>query len=262
MKNIPLFIVLALVMASCTTLPRPVVEAGSERDAEATRLLRESSKRSGDPWQRFRRVEVAYDGEWSRFAERTQPVLVDSRYRKASTETYTPPLKKVLQVHQGLAGEKRVLRTPGAIRISRNGDKVSIDEELRAAALVADAYVMFTFGSSVLRERGTGWRTIGKRTLNGERCSLVSGTFRPGFGMSDADEVIAWIGEGSKRLHRVQFTLNGLASTAGADVDVTFGDFQPGPNGTEWPRRFVERVRRPLNLKAHEWRMTGLKVSL
>ncbi|MGK0187146.1 MAG: hypothetical protein ACI9R3_002932 [Verrucomicrobiales bacterium] len=261
MKTIVCLGLLALTMASCTTLPRPIVEPKSSGAAEATRLLRESSKKSGDPWQRLRQVEVAYDGEWSRFAERTQPVLVDSGYRKASTETYTPDLKKVLQVHRGAEGTKRVVRTPANIRVSRNGNAVADENELQAAALVADAYVMFTFGSSVLRERGAGWRIIGQRTLNGERCSLVSGTFRPGFGMSDADGIIAWIGEESKRLHRVQFTLNGLASTAGADVDVTFGDFQPGPNGTEWPRHFVERVRRPLDLKAHEWRMTGLKVS-
>ena len=248
-------------MASCTTLPRPVVEPGSENDSEAIRLLQGSSKQSGDPWQRLKKIEVTYDGEWSTFAERTQPVLVDSGYRKGSTETYTPRLDKVLQLHRGAEGTKRVLRTPEDVRVSRNGTAVVDEEELQAAALVADAYVMFTFGSSVLRERGTGWRVIGQRSLNGERCQLVSGSFRPGFGMSASDGVIAWIGEDSKRLHRVQFTLNGLATTAGADVDVTFGDFQPGAHGTEWPRHFVERVRRPLDMKAHEWRMTGLKIA-
>jgi hypothetical protein len=69
-----------------------------------------------------------------------------------------------------------------------------------------------------------------------------------------------WISQRDHRLRRVQFTLNGLASTGGADVDVTFGDFQPGLRGTEWPRHFLETVRRPFTAKAHEWQMTELKV--
>jgi hypothetical protein len=76
--------------------------------------------------------------------------------------------------------------------------------------------------------------------------------------MSEADGVIAWIGNQTKRLHRVQLTLNGLESTAGADVDVTFGNFRPGPEETEWPHHFVERIRRPINAKAHEWKLTTI----
>ncbi|MCB1098108.1 MAG: hypothetical protein KDN22_21230 [Verrucomicrobiae bacterium] len=264
MRNVfTLFLLpLSLVLASCTTLPRPAVEQPSMSDPVAVQLLVESSKQSGDPWQNLERVEVAYDGEWSRFAEKTQPVLVDSGYRKTSTETYTPPLAKVVQVHRGTEGEKRVVRSPGKITVLRNGQLAKDEEEIGAAGLVADAYTIFTFGSSVLRDRGNGWRVIGQRVLkeNGERCTLVSGTIRPGLGTSDADGIIAWIGNETKRLYRVQFTLNGLASTVGADVDVTFADFQPGTYGTEWPRHFVERVRRPLDVKAHEWRMTALKV--
>ena len=246
-------------LASCTTLPRPQITPQSAGDPEAVRILRESSKQGGDSWQRLQRVEVAYDGKWSRFVERTQPILVDSGYRKRSVETYTPSLNRVLQVHRGPLGEKRVQRTPGRIKVWRNGEEASDRVELQAAALVADAYTLFTFGSSVLSKRGSGWQLAGHRTLHGERCSLVEGTLRPGLGESDADAVIAWIGTETKRLHRVQFTLNGLESTAGADVDVTFGDFEAGPYGTEWLRHFVERVRRPLDVEAHEWRMTKLK---
>jgi hypothetical protein len=97
-----------------------------------------------------------------------------------------------------------------------------------------------------------------RQEIDGDPCDLVFGMLKPGVGRSDEDQVIAWISQRDKRLRRVQFTLNGLASTVGADVDVTFDDFQPGPNGTEWPRHFLETVRRPLTVKAHEWRMTAL----
>ena len=96
--------------------------------------------------------------------------------------------------------------------------------------------------------------------VNDDPCWLISGLLKPGIGRSKGDRIILWISQRDHRLRRVQFTLNGLASTGGADVDVTFSDFQPGPHGTEWPRHFLETLRRPFTTKAHEWRMTDLKV--
>ena len=251
---------LAAVLASCSSLPRPEVGTTKQSEESAERLLRESSKKSGDPYQRLSRVDVSYDGDWAKFATKIQPAITDPGYRKMSEETYLPRQSKVLQVYNGLEGEKRVTRTPKKITVTRNGKVVANEEELFAAALVADCYVVFTFGSSALIERGSGWHVIGKRHLGGEQCALVAGTVKPGFGMSADDGVIAWIGEDTKRLYRVQLTLFGLESTAGADVDVTYGDFQSGPYGTEWPRYFNERIRRPFDVQVHEWRMTELKV--
>jgi hypothetical protein len=167
----------------------------------------------------------------------------------------------VFQIHRGPAGEKRVLSTSSKITVWRNDETDPSAESREAAALVADAYIIFTFGSGVLRERGSSWQILGQRNLAGELCTLLSGTMRPGFGMSKAASVIAWIGSRTKRLHRIQLTLNGLASTAGADVDVTFGDLRAGPNGTEWPHHFSVRIRRPINAKAHEWRLTILELA-
>jgi hypothetical protein len=61
-------------------------------------------------------------------------------------------------------------------------------------------------------------------------------------------------------MRRLQFTLNGLDSTRGADVDVTFSDFHKAADGSVWPRTFVEYIQRPLRAKAHEWRMNSLKL--
>jgi hypothetical protein len=253
---------IALLTPSCTsTLPVPEVSLQSRGDKGAEQLLRDASRRAGDPWQRLREVEVDLDGEWTRIAAKVQPVLVDAQFRGSSTERYRPGSGEVTQRFRGPGGEKRVERDPGHIAVWRNGERDTDQDSTDAAALVADAYVVFTFGASVLRERGSGWLLTGHRQLSGERCALLSGTVKPGFGPSDADGVIAWIGEDTKRLHRVQITLLGLGSTRGADVDVTFDDFRPGPHGTEWPHHFVERVRRPINVKAHEWRMTGIRAT-
>jgi hypothetical protein len=118
---------------------------------------------------------------------------------------------------------------------------------------------MFLFGADYLRARGTGWQVIGTRELDGEKCWLLQGRMTPGIGNSKEDAVIAWIGQRTRRLLRVQFTLFGLEPASMADVDVTFSDFQPGPRGTEFPRRFIEMIRRPFVIKAHDWRMTSLK---
>lgn len=259
MNATPLFLIggIALLNA-CTTLPRPTIEAASP-EADAVALVERSAEASGDPWARLREVTVAYDGEWSRLAESVQPVLVDSAYRKSSTETYRPAAEEVVQVHTGPAGNKRVTRRPGFIEVTRDGVTDTDPESRAAAALVADAYTLFTFGSSALKARAGSWSIIGQKNLAEEPCTLVQGLLRPGLGPSEADAVIAWIGDRTARLHRLQFTLNGLESTAGADVDVTFSDFRPGPFGTEWPHHFLERIRRPINAKAHEWRLVSLK---
>lgn len=248
-------------MVSCTTLPRPEVAAETDSDLTALALLKRSSETAGRPWQRLTSVTVDYEGNWSNLAKSLQPALVDAGFRQASSETYQPGEKRVLQIHRGPAGEKRVRRTPTGVMVRRNGVTDDSAESREAAALVADAYIVFTFGSSVLYERGSSWQILEQGSLAGESCTLLAGTMRPGFGMSEADGVIAWIGNESSRLHRIQLTLNGLASTAGADVDVTFGDFRSGPDGTEWPYHFLERIRRPISAKAHEWRLTKLVIN-
>jgi hypothetical protein len=89
---------------------------------------------------------------------------------------------------------------------------------------------------------------------------LIAGRLSPGFGNSGEDHFIAWLGCDSSLMRRFQFTLNGLDSTRGADVDVTVADFRKAAEGTVWPGNFVESIQRPLLAKAHQWRMTSLKL--
>ena len=242
------------MLTRCTTLPCPEVASGFTSDPIAVELLEKSSEVAGHPWQRLKKVTVTFEGNWATLARALQPVLVDADYRQTSSEVYHPSKGEVIQSHRGTAGVKFVRRTPNGIVVNRNGVADTSLESSHAAALVADAYIVFTFGCSALRERGSSWQILDRRPLAGESCTLLAGTMRPGFGMSHSDGVIAWIGDKTRRLHRIQLTLNGLASTAGADVDVTFGDFRPGPSGTEWPHHFLERIRRPIDAKAHEWK--------
>jgi hypothetical protein len=75
--------------------------------------------------------------------------------------------------------------------------------------------------------------------------------------MAKEDRVILHIDRSSKLLRRVRLTLNGLDSTRGAEVDVTFRDFK-NIDGVLWPTDFDERIRSPFKLHAHHWNLRGL----
>ena len=250
----------AVLLASCSSLPVPGKPTPDAPTAEARKLILRSAARHGDGWKNYREVKVEYTGEWSPIAERLQPGLTDSGYRKSSVEIYQPATGNVRQVHTGPLGTKSVHRQRPKIRVAFNGTASSNQEVLDSAALVADAYTAFLFGPSWLSRKGTDFKLIGGRTLDGERCHLIAGRLSPGFGNSGEDHFIAWIGSDSGLMKRLQFTLNGLDSARGADVDVTFSDFRKAADGSVWPGNFVEYIQRPLLAKAHHWRMTSLTI--
>lgn len=250
----------AVLLASCSSLPVPGPDTAGAPTEEARRILNQSAAAHGDPWRKYRLVEVGYTGEWSPIAERLQPVLTDSGFRKSSVETYQPAAGKVRQVHSGPSGTKTVDRLRPGIKVAFNGTSSTDREVLDSAALVADAYTAFLFGPSWLSRNGKDFKLIGGRMLDGERCELVAGRLSPGFGSSSEDHFIVWISRETSLMRRFQFTLNGLDATRGADVDVTFSDFKKTADGSVWPENFVEYIQRPLLAKAHEWRMTSLRL--
>lgn len=253
------FMVLPSFLAvSCASLPDPGKVSHSPPGSEATAILKKSASAHGDPWKRLSLVKVSFDGEWSTLATRIQPVLTDADFRKSSVESYRTGGRRIFQIHTGPGGTKTVERHGNSTSVSYNGKPTDDREKLDAAALVADAYTVFVFGSSWLSENSENLQLLPTRKLNGESCHLISGTLKPGIGKSSEDHFIAWISNDTSLLKRFQFTLNGLESTRGADVEVTFLEMKTAAGGTTWPTHFIERIQRPLNIKAHEWRMTSL----
>jgi hypothetical protein len=248
-----------ILLSSCSSLPVPGL-AKTPPNEEARNILKQSAKRHGDPWKKYREVKVAYSGEWSPVASKLQPVLSDTGFRRTSVETYQPRSGKVSQIHKGPAGTKTVARNRPETLITFNGIPGKDREAIDSAALVADAYTAFLFGPSWLAVKGSDFHRIDSRTLDGERCHLIAGRLSPGFGKAGEDHFIAWIGESSGLMKRFQFTLNGLESTRGADVDVTFSHHLTAPDGSIWPSQFVEYIQRPILAKAHRWDMTSLVV--
>jgi hypothetical protein len=247
------------LLPSCARLEVPGKAAVVGDSSAAGRLLSHSAKASGDPWSRYRQVEVSYSGEWSGIAKKVQPVLVDPNFRKSSVELYEPRSSRVRQVHTGPGGTKVVLRTPKSTKVSYAGIESGDPEVKAASALVADAYTAFLFGPSYLKTRASTLGVVAPRKVGDELCDGVQGTLAPGIGESNEDHFIAWIGRDSGLMKQFQFTIEGLESTKGADVEVTFSEHWKADDGTIWPRHFVERIVRPIPAKAHDWRMLSLK---
>lgn len=248
------------LLASCSTLTVPGSGKGVAGSEAASGLLKRSAEAHGQPWTSYRKVEVAYDGTWNPVVKRLQPELVDAEFRKTSVERYDTRRETVVQEHRGPGGSKRVERSRGDVVVRYNGELLGNEPRRDASALVADAYTAFLFGSSWLLSEGRDLSVLSPVRFEGAECQRVQGRLRPGFGFSGEDRFIAWIDAESGLLRRLQFTIEGLESTRGADVDVAFSEYWTAKDGSVWPGRFVEWVQRPVLVKAHDWRMTSLTV--
>ncbi len=216
-------------------------------------------------------VNVGYDGHWHALVNRLQPALVDAGYRGRSQERLLLRAGLVGQAHSGPAGHKQVVRGPlaGSVQVWVDGQPSQDPERLAAAALVADGYSLFLLGPMLLTGRWQTQRRLAMQVAatdtvawNGQSrvCDVVRLRMTPGLGLSAADDLAVYIGQDDRLMHRVRFTLNGLASTRGAVAEVDTADhLQRG--GITWPTRFRENLLRPLPLPVHDWALTGLDVN-
>ena len=250
--------VLALQAGCAAQFPEPI---GSRNHASAEAVLdRSIAAHGGYLFDHAGSVRVSYDGEWRNVVKVLQPVLVDAGYRQKSDEMLDLTTADIVQVHNGPDGTKLVARTAEDVSVLYD-DVTSDDETTRAAsALVADAYTMFLAGPSFIRQRDAQLTLLEPAMRDGESYQRIHAVLEPGFGFSDRDEVVLWINEETGYLGLVHFTIDGLASTRGAHVDVAF-DAHKEIDGFIWPTEFYERVRAPLRVPAHSWHVVDLEVS-
>ena len=252
--------VLAVLALGCTA-KFPVAPETPPAGPTAQEILARSIAASGgDPYASLQDIAVRYDGTWGPVVEFLQPALTDSDYRGSSEERYLLEPDVMAQVHRGPGGEKRVWHDPGTIRVFYGGVPSADDEVLATSALVADAYGLFLVGPAWLERRGRDWQRLPDVDEEGRSYYRLLGTLRPGVGLSEEDQVVAWVDTQTGLLHRVHFTLEGYEGTRGAHVDVTFFDYR-SLHGRLWPTRFIERVIAPVSAHAHLWTMEGLDVN-
>lgn len=252
-----LLIFLMGLISSCAS-KQICTRAINTSEPEAQALVAASQKAHGRfAFDRIKDLSVRYEGNWASIGPRFQPVLVDSKFRGGSEERMILSPRIIAQSHTGPGGVKKVLRSPGQIAIAYNAKPTDDDETGQAAALVADAYALFLLGPFYFQQSGTVLAMNGESYVDQALCDEVLAILRPGLGMSEEDRVILHIDRSSKLLRRVRLTLNGLDSTRGAEVDVTFRDFKK-IDGVLWPTDFDERIRSPFKLHAHHWNLRGL----
>ena len=228
-------------------------------------------------YARLHDVNVRFDSHWAAVGPGLQPVLSDRGYRQGSEERYLPAKGGFVvgQIHRGPAGEKHVFRTPpDGIAVTYYppagsnggtfdgpGDHLGSAEQRSASSLVTDAYAMFLWGPYFFVQRGATFQKLAATAdVAGHPCDELLTVLHPGLGVSPEDKVVLFIGQQDHLLHRVQFTLDALESTQGAEVHLDLLD-QRRLAGVLWPTRYNERIDRPASLPAHQWSLLGFDVN-
>ena len=256
---------LILLLSACAGVPE--LRPTTSQETAAVQLLDASmAAHGGDAYAELETIAVSYDGEWGRAIRRIQPVIVDIGYRKRSEERLLLGRDEMLQRFEGPDGVKTVRRQGDDVTVAyfppagQNADpRPANDDERNASAMVADAYELFLLGPSFLKRHAAQLQLLEPETLDGQLYDRLLVHIRPGLGPGSDDRVLAWIDRDSRRLFRILFTIDGLPSTQGAAIDVTYHDYRQ-VGGLWWATRYVERVRSPFRVFAHRWWITGLDV--
>ena len=257
--------VCVLTLAGCGSALPPIPPAPSDTfrtSVDARALFNACLAAHGGTlaYTRLHDVNVQFSSHWASIGPKLQPKLSDTGYREGSNEWYLamPNGWTVEQTHRGPKGVKHVLRIPpSTVVVNYSGDSgPSTDPEVNAAAsLVTDAYSMFLFGPDFFRRRAARFQRL-ERTgeVGGQACDELFTVLHPGLGLSQEDRVILFIDRQSHLLRRVQFTLNALESTRGAEVQVDLSG-QRKFAGVLFPTEYYEHIDRPVNLDAHRWQL-------
>jgi len=249
---------LLFLLAGCATSfpsarPGQTFEDGLDARALFARTL---AAHGGDLAEAGGDFNLAMDGEWQSLIQRIQPVVTDAGFRITAEERFRPGDRLYAVRHRGPEGSKHVVRTPDSITVHYNGEPETDPARLRATAMTTDAFQLFHFGPSLVKWRAHAMVRIADAREGGVRYRRLLATLRPGFGKSEEDQVVLWIHPDTDLLFRVHLTLNGFETTQGAHVDTTFLAYdRVGPY--VFPSRFDERVRGPIRIGAHRWRITA-----
>lgn len=213
-------------------------------------------------------VTVALRGEWSVIAHALQPELCDRHWRGPSWQHYDLVAGTTHQRYDNEKGIKEVFwnHQTRSIAVTRAGEADTSASARQCGALVADAYPFFIAGAGLALEKGlhpirVGQAKAGSAEEGEEMCDLVALELKPGFGLSDGDDLVLWIGQGTRRLRKMQMTLRGFPPTRTAEVALVFGAFKRDDQGCLWPTESEERLYRPAPIMVYRWKTTVLSTT-
>jgi hypothetical protein len=248
----------ALLLAACA--PFPQVEPGNEPPPGPTAQVifdRMLAEHGGNLHTYPGDINLASDGEWYPLILRIQPEVTDAGFRIASEERYRPSVGLYAVRYTGPQGVKHTVSSAAGLSLTYNAVPETDPVKRRATALTHDTFRMFHFGPSYFLDRTAAMVRLTDAVEDGQRYHRLLLTLRPGFGESPEDQAVLWIHPQTFRWFRVHQTLNGFERTQGAHVDTTFLAYQRVGQFL-FPVKFIERVRGPLQIDAHRWRVTGI----
>ncbi len=257
-----LIVAIAQLASGCAqNFPRPnTVPLATDGPGAAEVFDRSFLAHGGASLDQFHDLNIAMDGDWKFLITRIQPLVTDHKYRVVSEERLLPLEGVYTAFYKGPDGTKKVVRKGESVRVFYNGEESFDEDVLQSTALTADAFFLFHIGPLALREHRADFVRLEDGVEKGKRYYRLHATIEPGFGFSTRDEVVLWIDPETDLTWRIHITLEGYETTKGAHVDVTNLDFEKrGP--FILPTRFVEHVRGPIGIKAHNWEWTGLDIN-
>lgn len=261
LQGFGILLAVALLVGCGTTFPQPVDDPGFADDLAAEELLARSLQAHGGDMHAFEGdINLATDGDWKRLIQRFQPIVTDTGYRQAAEHRYKPSERLYAIRYTGPDGVKTIVRQEDEITVYYDGERTDDEERIAATAMTTDAYLLFQFGPTFIHDRAQELTRLPDQREDGVEYRRVLATVRPGFGLAEEDEVVAWFHPETHLLYRVHLTLTGFEATAGAHVDTTFEAYeQIGP--FILPGELSERVRGPIRIGALDWWLTGFDVN-
>jgi hypothetical protein len=245
----------AVLLAGCANLPTPTARSSTPA---GTALLEAAAAAHGwDAYTRSHDINLRHEGRWREPIARVQPVLVDVEFRATAEERIVVGARTSAKSYSGGAGGvKLATRTPTHVDVWVNGSIEDNAEKRAAAALVLDAYRLFWLGPLFLKEQGAVVEVLGPGRVGGAECDWLLARLAPGFGFAAEDRVMACVGRSDRRFVQLRLSVDGLASTRGAVVEVDLHDYVV-VQGVALPTQLRERVLRPLPLPVRDWWLVG-----
>ena len=261
LRGLGLLFVVAILAGCGTTFPQPVDDAEFADDLTAEELLAQSLEAHGGDLHAFDGdINLSTDGEWKRLIQRFQPIVTDTGYRQAAEHRYKPSARLYAIRYTGPEGVKTIVRQEDDITVYYDGERTDDDERIAATAMTTDAYLLFQFGPTFIHERASELTRLPDQREDGIDYRRLLATVRPGFGLAEEDEVVAWFHPETDLLYRVHLTLTGFEATEGAHVDTTIEAYEQ-VSPFILPSELSERVRGPIRIGALDWWLTGFDVN-
>lgn len=254
-------IISILLLAGCATrFPQPIPDTQFEDRLTAAEILADCLQaHGGQLGNNIDQVHLSVSGTWSNAIKIIQPLVTDFEYRIDSQEVYYPKAGNSRIQWSGPAGTKVIEWDYPNVKVFYNDIENTDPDVLASSAMTSSTFELFHLGPSVPARRGGDPIRLSDELIDGTKYHRLYFLFEPGFGLSERDEVVAYVDAKTKLLTRVWLTLEGYRTTKGATVDVTYLDYKD-TSGYLLPSKFDERVRAPLSIHAHTWWNTQMEL--